>query len=163
MLFIFYLISKLFDDGQVVCAYVRGANEREVCAAGAIENRRNLVLSFFFSLSFLGDRVPLPNVSLKTTDCFCCCRFFFKLWTLERYLLPALQPNIDQAFRPAVCKDPTQPESAGSGRLARAQRDRSGFISWSGLKTMTFIKYRQVLENTKLVSVVLKSGSNVFT
>lgn len=75
MLFIFYLISKLFEDGQVVCACVQRVNEREACTAGAIENRRNLALFFFFSFSFLGDRVPLPNVSLKASDCFFCCCF----------------------------------------------------------------------------------------
>lgn len=128
MLFIFYLISKWFDDGQVVCACVRRVNEQEACAAGAIENRQNLVLSF--SLSLLpGGQGSITECISKNNWLFFLLLFFdlfFLNWTLERYLMPASPPNIRQ-----VGNDPSQPESARSGGLARAQRERSGFTSWS--------------------------------
>lgn len=50
---------------------VRSQSDREQAEPGSF--------FLFLSLSFLGDRVPLPNVSLKTTDCFFSCCFFFFL------------------------------------------------------------------------------------
>lgn len=109
---------------------VLGQSDRELAEPGSV--------FLFLSLSPIWTGFHYRMYRFKTTDCFFLC--FVLRWTLERYRLPASQPNLDHTFRPVVCNHPTQPESARSGRLAAAWWERSGVISWPRRKSTTFVQ-----------------------
>lgn len=144
MLFIFYLISKLFDDGQVVCAFVRRVNEWEACADGVIENWRNLVLSFFFSLSPSWG-TGFHYECIAENDWLFLLLLFLNFGHLNATCCLLRNQTFTQFSDRQFVKDPAQPESARSGSWARAQRDKSGSISPQGHKTMTLVQ--QLLSN----------------
>lgn len=145
---------------------VRSRSDREQAEPG----------SFFFSLSlsFLGDRVPLPNVSLKTTDCFFIVVFWFVFFKLDTWTLPVAcfatkhspswQPS-QSAWVSKVWKFSSSPE--GQVRVHQLVHTHMTFIQQllSNSKFNRVVSGRGTIktpENSKPVFVVSKWGSNVF-
>lgn len=184
MLFIFYLISKLFDDGQVVCAFVRRVNEREACADGAIENWRNLVLSFFFSLSpswetgfhyecIAEKRLIVSSVVVvfKLLDtwtlpvaCFATKHSpSFQTGSLLKIPLSLSQQGLEVELEPrGTSRGPSVRKDTKPWLLSNSCFQISPSSTGSSEEKEQLHYQKEILENCQPVSIVSKWGSNVF-